>query len=79
MELEQAGFRIIEQCPIARIDGIYHELNPFRLVVKFRGWRYYPSRVGRWLNDFLSRKPYFHPHMQAAIVVKDRDAVVVKL
>lgn len=69
-ELENAGFQIIEQRPTALMDGIYHDLNPFKLVVKFRHWEFFPTRLGRWLNQMLAKKPYGHPHMQAAVVLK---------
>lgn len=69
-EIKNAGFQLIEQRPTALMDGIYHELNPFGVLVKFRNWRFYPTRLAQWLNDRLSRTPYKHPHMQAAVVIK---------
>jgi SAM-dependent methyltransferase len=69
-EIEMAGFEIKDHCPVAIIDGVYHELNPFGLLVKFVDWKFYPTWVARYLNSILSKKPFAHPHMQAIIARK---------
>ena len=69
-EIERAGFEIKAHLPVAIIDGVYHELNLFGLLVKFTGWKFYPTWVARYLNCILSKQPFAHPHMQAIIARK---------
>ena len=69
-EIAKAGFTIVAQQPTALMDGIYHEVNLFHGLVGFKNWHFTPSRLGRWLNTFLSRWPYVHPHMQAIVARK---------
>ena len=66
-EVRKAGFEIIEHRPHAVIDGIYHELNPFGFLVKYRRYQFHPTLIARWLNKWLSRRPFFHSHMQLII------------
>lgn len=65
-----AGFRVVKHVPIGHIDGVYHELNPFGLLVQFKSHRFRQTALGRGLNAALSRLPFFHAHMQAVIVEK---------
>jgi len=73
-EVRQAGFDIIEHVPIALMDGIFHELNPFGLLVKFKEWKFMPTALGLWLNRFLAKRDFFHCHMQAVAVCKPSES-----
>lgn len=66
-EVHAAGFEILEQRPHAELDGIYHELNPFGLLIGFRRWKFYPTPLGRWLHEKLKRRMYFCCHMQMIV------------
>jgi SAM-dependent methyltransferase len=65
-----AGFEVLAHQPIGNIDGVFHELNPFGLLVRFRDWRFEVSPLGRALNDALGRRPFFHAHMQGVVARK---------
>lgn len=67
-ELEQVGFTIVENVPIALMDGIYHEFG--RAFVCFKDWKFYPNFFGRLLNRLLSLIPWFHNHMHLCVVRK---------
>ena len=69
-ELREVGFEIVEHVPIGIIDGLYHDLNPLGMLVRFQSWKFHPSWLGTWLNDLLARTPFLHCHMQAAVVRK---------
>ncbi len=68
--VRSVGLQIVEHLPMAEIDGVFHDLNPFGCLVKFRDWRFKASRVALWLNRLLRRRPYTHCHMQAVVVRK---------
>jgi len=72
VEIERAGFEIEEHLPVAIMDGVYHELNPFGLLVRFVGWKFHPTWIARYLNSILMRRPFVHPHMQAVIARKPK-------
>jgi ubiquinone/menaquinone biosynthesis C-methylase UbiE len=38
--IQDAGFKILKHIPIGHVDGMYHELNPFGLLVKFNNWSF---------------------------------------
>lgn len=65
-----AGFRIIEHFPVGHVDGMYHELNPFGLLVRFDSHSFRQTALCRRLNAALSRIPFFHAHMQGVIAEK---------
>jgi SAM-dependent methyltransferase len=69
-EVEQAGFEILDHQPVGIIDGVYHDLNPFGVLMKFSDWTFYPTRAGLALHRWLARKPFRSPHMQAIIARK---------
>jgi SAM-dependent methyltransferase len=69
-ELQDAGFQVLEHLPLGTIDGLYQDLNPFGLLVRFKDWEFLPSRLGSWLNRMLARQPFRHCHMQVAVVRK---------
>ncbi len=69
-EIQAAGFRLVKHLPIGHVDGMYHELNPFGLLVRFRNHSFDQTALCRSLNAALSRIPFFHAHMQAVIVEK---------
>jgi SAM-dependent methyltransferase len=71
--VEAAGFEVVEHGPAGQLDGIYHELNPFGLLVGWKNWKFRPSPIALWLNRRLKGRPYFLPHMQA-IVARKPDA-----
>jgi len=71
-EVEAAGFHVAEHLPLGHIDGIYHDLNPFGLLVGFTDWRFQYGRIATALNHLLSRRPFTHSHMQTIIAVKRR-------
>jgi SAM-dependent methyltransferase len=73
-EIVKAGFEVVEQVPVGHMDGVYHELNPFGLAVGWKQWRFRPIAPARWLNDWLSRWSFAHPHMQAIIARKPATA-----
>lgn len=66
-EVRAAGFEIVEQRPHAQLDGVYHELNPFGLLIGFRRWKFYPTPLGRWLHEKLKRRDFFCCHMQMIV------------
>ena len=65
-----AGFEVLAHQPIGNIDGVYHELNPLGLLVRFRNWRFDVTPLGRALNEALSRRPFLHGHMQGVVARK---------
>ncbi len=69
-EIKKIGFKILEHKPIAEIDGIYHELNFLGLLIKFKKWKFYPTKLAKKLNALFSKQPFFHNHMQIIIVEK---------
>lgn len=73
-EVEKAGFEVVEHLPAATFDGIYHELNPFGLVVRWENWKFHPTRLALWLHERLKARTFLHPHMQAIIARKPEAA-----
>jgi len=73
-EIAKAGFEVVEQLPVGHMDGVYHELNPFGLLVGWKDWTFRPAPLARWMNAWLSRTPFAHAHMQAVIARKPRAA-----
>ena len=73
-EIEKAGFEVVEHLPAATFDGVYHELNPFGLVVRWEDWRFHPTRLALWLHERLRTQAFMHPHMQAIIARKPERA-----
>lgn len=69
-EVLQAGFEIVEHIPLSHIDGIYHELNPFKMFIKFENWDFKVSSMGRYLDQALMKIPFLHCHMQAVVATK---------
>jgi hypothetical protein len=69
-EIEKAGLDVVEQLPVGHMDGVYHELNPFGLMVGWRDWTFRPTPPARWINAWLARTPFAHPHMQAIVARK---------
>lgn len=69
-ELNLAGFNVIEHFPQAIIDGFYHELNLFGLLMRYQNFKFYPTNFAETINKILTETPFAHPHMQAAIVTK---------
>ncbi len=72
-ELSSVGFDILEHLPTAHMDGVYHELNLFGMIVKWKEWKFHPSRIAVYLNGWLSKYCFLHSHMQAAVVQKPRN------
>jgi SAM-dependent methyltransferase len=66
-EVRGAGFEVLEHAAIGSMDGIYHELNPLGLLVRFRGWRFEPTPLARWLESRLARRPFDHCHQQLVL------------
>jgi len=62
-----AGFEILLHRPLGHMDGLYHELNPLGLLVRFRDWRFRATPLARILNARLSQRPFLHSHMQAVV------------
>jgi SAM-dependent methyltransferase len=69
-EVERAGFEVVEQMPLQLIDGVYHELNPLKLLLDYRAWKFRTTAAARALDKWLSRWPYAHCHMQGIIARK---------
>jgi len=69
-EVKQVGFEVLEHLPLGEIDGIYHELNPLKLIVRFGNWKFKVSAVAGALNEILRKWAFFHCHMQVAVVFK---------
>jgi SAM-dependent methyltransferase len=69
-EVERAGFEVLEHLPAGSMDGVFHELNPFKSLVRFEHWTFHPTRLGRALDRWLSRRPFTHPHLQAIVARK---------
>jgi SAM-dependent methyltransferase len=70
VQVEKSGMVIVEHCPSAVMDGLYHDLNPGGLLIKFSDWRFQPTPFATWLNSLLSRRPFSHCHMQAIVAHK---------
>ena len=70
-EVRTAGFRILEHRPHALMDGIYHDINPFGLLIGFHRWKFHPTKLGRWLHERLGRWDFFCCHMQLIVATKD--------
>ena len=68
----RAGFEVILHRPTAHLDGLYHELNPLGLLVSFDAWRFHPTPVARAMDAAMSRRPFFHGHMQAIVARRPR-------
>jgi SAM-dependent methyltransferase len=69
-EIRKTGFQVLEHLPLGEIDGIYHELNPLKVLVKFHTWKFKVSVIGCLVNNILKKWPFFHSHMQTVIVTK---------
>ena len=69
-EVTAAGFEIIEQLPTAIMDGVYHELNPWKSLVRFADWQFQATNFAERLNDALAKHPFAHSHMQAIVARK---------
>jgi SAM-dependent methyltransferase len=69
-EVRNVGFELVEHRPLDHIDGLYHELNPLKLLVKFQHWEFKTSRFAQHLNEVLKKRPFFHCHMQVIIARK---------
>jgi len=69
-EVREAGLQIVEHVPTAHLEGVYHELNPYGLLIGYKNHRFFPSRFAAWLDGRLARTRYFHPHFQAIIARK---------
>lgn len=69
-EIKKTGFDIVEHQPIAIIDGLYHELNPGKKIVKYEDRQFKVSPAGKVLHKALSAAPFTYTHHQLAIVVK---------
>lgn len=67
-ELTREGFQLIESVPTSLIDGLYLEFG--RPFVRFANLTFYPNTAGRWLNAWLSRRPFWHNHMHLCVVRK---------
>lgn len=67
-ELIKAGFTIIESVPISHIDGIYHEFG--RLFVSFKNWKFKLNFLGKSINYFLTKMPFYCNHMHLCVVKK---------
>lgn len=66
-EVRAAGFEILDQRPHAQLDGVYHELNPFGMLIAHRRWKFHPTRLGAWLHEKLERRDFFCCHMQMIV------------
>lgn len=69
-EVKHTGFEIIDHHPLSEIDGVFHELNPFKLLVQWKNWKFRVSFIGRLLNEFLKKTPFRHSHMQIIVARK---------
>jgi hypothetical protein len=66
----EVGFDIIEHCATDHLDGFYHELNLLHLI-RWKHHRFYTPFIIHIINEWLKKKyPYFHCHMQLAVVRK---------
>lgn len=66
--LATQGFAIVESVPTSLIDGLYHEFG--RLFVRYGYFEFHPNAVGRRLNAWLARRPFWHNHMHLCVVRK---------
>lgn len=73
--IEKEGLEIIEHQPIAVIDGLYHEFNPRKKLIKYEDRQFVVSPTGKVVHKLFSMKPFFHSHHQLAIVRKPKKAV----
>lgn len=73
-ETRGAGFEVLEHHPIGMIDGMYFELNPLGLLVKYANCKFEAKPFVWAMNERLSRTPFFHSHMQIVIAEKPAGA-----
>lgn len=69
-EAEKTGFKVLDHVAIGEMDGIYHELNPFGWLVKFRDWKFFPTPLARWIHKKMGSDAFRYAHVQAIIVTK---------
>lgn len=69
--IQASGFKVLKHIPVGDVDGMYHELNPFKLLVKYNIHSFDQTPLCKALNSFLNRFPFCHAHMQGVIVTKD--------
>ena len=69
-QVRAAGFDILEHVPLGSMDGVFHELNPLGVLVRFHRWRFHPTAIASWLDRRLAKHPFLHPHMQAVVAVR---------
>jgi SAM-dependent methyltransferase len=69
--IQDSGFKVLKHFPIGHIDGMYHELNPFKLLVKFNNCSFYQTSFCKFINSLLSKFPFYHAHMQGVLVTKE--------
>jgi SAM-dependent methyltransferase len=70
LEAVKAGFRIINSLPISWMDGFYLEFGRDSFLCELRDWKFYPSKIGRWLEHLLRKIPWFHNNMHALVLTK---------
>lgn len=68
--VEASGLEVLQHYPSGLMDGVYHELNPFGVLVKFKNWQFEPTGLATRINDTLSRWRFIHPHMQGVVARK---------
>lgn len=68
--IKGAGFEIVEHRPAYEIDGLYHELNPKQIFVKYQNRQFIINTTGKILNKSLSLFPFVHSHHQLVIARK---------
>jgi len=70
-ELKVVGFNVLRHVPIGHMDGVYHEINPFRMLVRaLPGLIFDSCWLARFLDHRLRKYPFLHCHMQGAVVQK---------
>ncbi len=76
-EINRIGFEIIEHNPLDHIDGFYHDLNPFKIFIKFHRWEFHTTLIAMYINKILKKIPYFHCHMQVIIAKKPVNDLII--
>lgn len=67
-QCERSGFKVIKSIPISHLDGIYHIFG--EKFIKYEKFRFYPTVVGKIMNNVFIKFPFFHNHMQCCILKK---------
>lgn len=68
--VRKVGLVIDHHEPIGMMDGMYHDLNPFKKLVRWEKHEFTAGGFVQALNEELSNHRFFHSHMQLIVAHK---------